>query len=97
MLIVDSGWKRVPECLVDEAEVCVAAITIPAGEGRCNAQILGPAATEFAAAIGASEPSDPDPVTQRKTAYAVPEGFDNADHLVAGCDVGMLGRQVALC
>jgi hypothetical protein len=96
MLVVDTGRKRVSECLVDEAEVCVAAIIVPAGEGRRDAQILGAASTESATAIGTSEPGDADPVTQRKPAHAVTEGFDNADYLVARCDIGMLGEQVPL-
>src|SRR5688500_5951236 len=66
VLVVNSGRQGVPERLVNQTEVCVAAITVPAGEGRRAAQILGPAATESAAAISAAEPSDTDPVTRRK-------------------------------
>jgi hypothetical protein len=96
MLVVDTGRKRVSECLVDDAEICIAAITIPACEGGRDAQILVAASTESAAAIGTPEPGDADPVTQCKPVDAVTEGFDNADYLVAGCDVGMFGEQVPL-
>jgi hypothetical protein len=95
-VVVNSGWKRVPECLVDEAEVRVAAIAVPASESWRDAQIFGAAAAESTAAVGAAEPSDADPVTQHKPAHAVSDGLDDADHLVARSDIGILGGQVSL-
>src|SRR4249920_3314028 len=56
MLIINACRKRVRESLVDEAEVCIAAITVPAGEGWCDAEVLGAAATESAAAVRAAKP-----------------------------------------
>src|SRR4249919_315526 len=71
MLIVNAGWKRVRERLIDEAEVCISAIAVPAGEGRRNAEVLRTAATESAAAVGAAEPGNADPVTDSKPGCAV--------------------------
>ena len=96
MLVVNSCRKRVRERLVDQAEVCIAAIAIPAGEGWRDAQILGTAATESAAAIGAAEPSDADPITQPKPAGSFTQGIDDSNYLVARGDVVMFGWQVPL-
>ena len=46
VLVVNACRKRVREGLVDEAEVCVAAIAVPAGEGRRKAQVLRAAAAD---------------------------------------------------
>ncbi len=96
MLVVNSCRKRVRERLVDQAEVCIAAIAIPAGEGGRDAEVLGAAATESAAAIGAAEPSDADPITERKPACAITQRIDDSNYLVARGDVVMFGRQISL-
>src|SRR5688500_13827582 len=94
VLVVKPGLQRVPERLDEQTEVCVAAITAPAGEGGRTAQILGPVATESAAAISAAEPSDTDPVTRCKPACAITEGIDDSNYFVTRGDAGMLGQQV---
>jgi hypothetical protein len=97
VLVVNACRKRVPERLIDEAEVCVAAITVPSGEGRRNAEVLCAAPTESAAAVRAAEPGHTDTVTDSKPGCAVAEGIDDADNLVTRGDVGMLRWQVPLC
>jgi hypothetical protein len=96
VLVVNSRRKRVRERLVDQAEVGIAAITIPAGEGWRDAQVLRAAATESAAAVGAPEPSDADPITKRKPACPIAQGIDDSNYLVARGDAWMLGEQVPL-
>jgi hypothetical protein len=96
VLVVNPCWKRVCEGLVDKAEVCIAAITVPAGEGWRDAQILRATATESATAVGAAEPSDANPIANRKPACAVADGIDYADNLMTWGDFGMFGGQVAL-
>ena len=94
MLVVNSCRQRVPERLVNETEVCVAAIAVPAGEGRRKAQILGAATTESAAAIGAAEPCHADPITRCKPACAITERIDDPNYFVTRGDAGMLGQQI---
>jgi len=95
-LIVNPCWELVCERLVDKAEVCISAITVPAGESWRDAQILRATATESATAVGAAEPSDPDPIANRKAACAVADGIDYANNLMTWGDFGMFGGQVAL-
>ena len=45
---------------------------------------------------GGAEPSDADPLTERKPACAITEGIDDTDYLVARGDAWMLGWQVPL-
>ena len=96
VLVVNPCWKRVCEGLVDKAEACIAAISVPAGEGWRDAQILRTTATKSATAVGAAEPSDADPIANRKPACAVADGIDYADNLMTWGDFGMFGGQVAL-
>ena len=96
VLVVNACGKRVRKGLVDEAEVCVAAITVPAGERRRKAEVLRAAPTESATAVRAAEPGHADAVIDSKPGCAVAKGIDNADNLVTRGDVGMLGGK-SLC
>jgi hypothetical protein len=96
VLIVDACRQGVSERLVNEAEVGVAAVRVPSGKGWRGTEILCTAAAKPAAAVGAAKPRDADPVTDGKPTGAIPEGIDDADYLMARCDVGALGAQIAL-
>jgi hypothetical protein len=96
VLIVNAYWQGVPECLVYEAEVGVAAVGIPSGEGWRGAQVLRAAPAEPTAAVGAAKPRDSDSVSDRKPSGALPERVDYADHLMARRDVRAFREQVPL-
>jgi hypothetical protein len=92
VLVIDAGWERVPERLVNEAEVGVSTVGIPARKTRRDAQILRSASAEPAAAVGTAQPSDTDTITASKPASALAKRIDNADYLVTRRDIRMLGN-----
>src|SRR4029453_6781225 len=66
VLIVDACRQGVSERLVNEAEVGVAAVRVPSGKSRRDAEILCTAAAKPAASVGAAKTRDTHPVTDRK-------------------------------
>ena len=86
MLVVNTCGKRVRERLIDETEVCVAAIAVPAGERRRNAEV--PRRGDRIGSCRRCRQARPRrPVTDGKPGCFVAEGIDNADNLVARGDV----------
>ena len=96
VLVVDARWKGVREGLVDQTEVGVAAIPVPAGERWRRTQVLRAAATEPTTAVRAAEPGRADPITDLKPAHVLSERIDETHDLMARRDVGVLRRQVSL-
>ena len=88
--------QRVPEGFVDQAEVGVPAVQVPAGEGRCQTQILLAATAEPAASVGTPQPGHPDPITDREPRDPFAAALDHPDHLVSRRDLGPFRREVAL-
>ena len=84
LLVVEAVRQPVGVRLVDQTGVGVAAVDVPAGERRGQAEVLLAAAAESAAAVGAAEPGDPDPVADGEPFGAGAERVDHADHLVPG-------------
>jgi hypothetical protein len=74
----------------------VAAVGVPPGEARVDAQVLGAAPAPSAAAASVPQPGDARPLADREPSAARAEGLDLADDLVAR-DGGRLARgQIAL-
>jgi hypothetical protein len=96
VFVVDARWKGVRECLVDQTEVGVAAVPVPAGECWRRTQVLRAATAESATAVSAAEPGHADPITDLKPARVLSERIDETHDLMARGDVGALRRQVCL-
>ena len=88
--------QRVPEGLVDQAEVGVPAVQVPAGEGRREAQVLLAATAEPAGSVGTPQPGHPHPITDREPRDPLAAAFDHPDHLVSRRDLGPFGSEVTL-
>src|SRR5262249_54031691 len=76
--------------------VGVAAVDVPAGEARCDAEVLVAADAEAALAARAPEPRDADAVPRRERDDARAAALHAADDLVPGHDHGPLRRELAL-
>ena len=64
--------QAVRECRIDQAEVSVAAVAVPAREGGVFAQVLLAATTEPAGPVVAGKPRHPDPIADHEAGDAVP-------------------------
>ena len=95
-LVVEGVGQPVGEGLVDHGQLGVAAVVVPAGEARLEAEVLVAAEAEAARAVGAAQPGDADPLAHREPLGAGPAPVDPAHDLVAGHDVAAMGGQVAL-
>ena len=81
--------------LVDDRGLGVPAVVVPSRERRLRAQVLVAASAELAPSARARQPGDADPVAQGETRGVGAERVDDADHLVAGDDVGAMDGQVS--
>jgi hypothetical protein len=90
MLVVDAGWEGVRERLVNQAEVGVPAVSVPAGEGGRCAEVLRSTPTEPAAAVGTAEPGDTDPIAKREPSGVLAVRVDDANHLMTRGNVASL-------
>ena len=73
-----------------------AAVHVPAGEARLEAEVLVAARAEAARAAGAVQPGDPDAIAGAPRRDARPAARDAADHLMTGHDLRALRRELAL-
>ena len=67
---------------------------VPAGERGVRTQVLVAAPAELTASARVCQPGDPDPVARGEARAVRTEGLDDADHLVAGDDVGAVHGEV---
>ena len=88
--------QRVDVLLVGQRVGRVAAVEVPAGEGRRDAQVLAAAATEGAGPARAGQPRRAHALAHAQARDLGSERVDDADDLVAGHDQGSSRRQVAL-
>ena len=80
--------------LVDDRVLGVAAVGVPAGEARVEAQVLVAPAAEAAAPAGVAQPGDADPLADREArARPAPSASTTPDDLVAGHDVAAVRRR----
>src|SRR6266851_6053638 len=76
--------------------VGVAAVGIPAGEARVEAEVLGSAPAEAAYPARVPEPRDPRPIPDREALGARAQSINRPDHLVARDDLRPVRGQVSL-
>src|SRR6185437_4122452 len=96
MLVVHGHRQPVGESFIDDTEVGVATVAIPAGEGRRAAQILRTPPAIRTGAVNRAQPRHADPFTDRERTRVRTQGFDASNDLVSRGDPGPAGRQVAL-
>jgi hypothetical protein len=96
VFIVNPGRQRVSEGFVNNAEIGVATIGVPSGEGWRRAQVLRAAAAKPTAAVGAAKPRDTDAVAHGKPTGGLTEGIDDANHLMTRRDVRAFREQITL-
>src|SRR6188508_138329 len=87
VFIINADRQRVAEGFVNEAEIGVAAVGVPSGEGWRSAQVLRAAAAKSTAAVSAAKPRDTDTVADSKSGGVLTEPIDDADDLMARRDV----------
>ena len=88
--------QRVGVRLVDDRVLGVAAVDVPAGEARREAEVLASGGAEATRAARVRKPWHADAVTQSPPQRARSELVDDADDLVARRDAGAVHRQVTL-
>ena len=84
LVVIEPVRQHVREPLVDQAVLRVAAIDVPAGEGRSHAQVLPTGSAVAAGPVGATQPRHSDPLTDAKPFRSGADPVDDADNLVAG-------------
>ncbi len=94
--VVETIRQEIGVALVDEGEFGVAAVDVPTGEARIQAEVLPPGEAEAAAPAGSGEPRDADALPLLPARAARPESVDRADHLVAGRDEVPVRGEIAL-
>ena len=82
--------------LVDHHVFGVAAVDVPAGELRFEAQVLAVSQTEPAAPAGLREPRHADPLSHAEPFRARAESFHDTDCLMSGDHPGVLRPKVSL-
>src|SRR5262249_26334180 len=91
--------ERARQCvyirLVGDDVLRVAAVDVPAGEGRRDAQVLAAACAEPTYATCVREPGHADPVARRKALRALAARVDDADDLVPGRNARAARQEVA--
>ena len=76
-------------------EFGVTTVGIPPGVAGLRAEVFSAADTVSALTARVSEPCDADPVSDCNVTFcSVTDGDHFADDFMAGCDVGMMNRQV---
>ena len=94
--VVETVGQEVGVGLVDEGELGVAPVDVPAGEARVEAEVLPAGGAEATAPAGVGEPRDADALSLPPAGATRPDRVDGADHLVAGRHQVAVRRQVAL-
>src|SRR6186997_2286850 len=94
VFIINADRQRVAEGFVNEAEIGVAAVGVPSGEGWRSAQVLRAAAAKPTTAVGAAKPRDTDAVAHGKPTGGLTEGIDDANHLMTRRDVRAFWEQI---
>src|SRR4029077_10526771 len=96
MLVVHGHRQPVGESFVDNTEVGVATVAIPAGEGRRATQILRTTSAIRTGAVNRAQPRHADSFTDREPTRVRTQSLDASNYLVSRGDAWSAGRQVAL-
>lgn len=88
--------ERIRVLLIDHHIFGVAAVDVPAGEPRFEAQVLTVSHTEPAGPTGLSEPRHADPLSHAEPLRARAESFHQTDCLMSGDHPGVLRPKVSL-
>ena len=94
--VVERIGQRVRVGLVHQRVGGIAAVDVPPGEQRVDAQVLAPAHAEAADAAGVGEPGDSDAVAYLPARHAEARLVDHAHDLMSGRDAPVPWREVAL-
>ncbi len=94
--VVESLGDEVGVGLVDENEFGVAAVEVPTGEARSEAEVLPPRDAEAAPPARGGEPRHADALSFPPACAARPDGVDDAHDLVARRDQVATRREIAL-
>ncbi len=92
----NTSGSGVGVALVDDGQLGVAAVGVPSGERRVDAEVLVAAPAEPAPAARVAQPGDADPLADVEPRRSRPASLDGADDLVAGHDPWPVRREVAL-
>jgi hypothetical protein len=80
---------------MDGHHLGIAAVGVPTGEGRREAEVLGALAAEPAYPAGACQPRCPYPFAELEPGASGPKPHNLTDYLMAGNPSDAAGRQVS--